>query len=84
MTVDIYQPDGYSVVMQSILDELRKRIERGDVTCYQIARDTDIDKASLSRFMHGHTGLNVATAEKLADYLGLRIIVQPKRRRKGK
>ncbi|MCC6679455.1 MAG: helix-turn-helix transcriptional regulator [Phycisphaeraceae bacterium] len=70
--------------MQGILDVLRKRIERGDVSRYQIARDTGIDKASLSRFMHGHTGLNVATAEKLADYLGLEIIIRPKRRKEGR
>ncbi len=30
---------------------------------------------------NGQTGLNVTTAEKLADYLGLEIVIRPKRRR---
>ena len=69
---------------KSVLDQLRERIEKGDVSRYRIAKETGVDKGALSRFVHGQTGLNFTTAEILADYLGLEIIIRPKRRRKGR
>jgi len=68
----------------SVLDQLRKRIKQGEVSRYRISQDTGIDQAALSRFVNGKTGLNVTTAEILADYLGLEIIVRKKRPQKGR
>lgn len=83
--LDKYQCTPYNICMaKSVLDQLRERIEHGDVSRYRIAQDTGIDQAALSRFIHGQTGLNFTTVETLADYLGLEVIIRPKSRRKGR
>jgi transcriptional regulator with XRE-family HTH domain len=85
IVLDIYQLLFYSIGMPNgVLDQLRDMIEQGDISRYRIARDTGIDQAALSRFVHGQTGLNFTTIETLAEYLGLEIIIRPKRRPKGR
>ena len=68
--------------MTRILDAICEAIEASDKTRYRIAKDTGISQAHLSRLMSGERGLSIESAEKLADYLGLEIIIRPKRRRR--
>jgi transcriptional regulator with XRE-family HTH domain len=72
--------------MALILTAIKKAIEQRNQTRYGIAKGSGIAQSQLSRLMSGKTGLNVETVELLADYLGLEIIIQPKRRttRKGR
>ena len=56
-------------------------IEASGQTRYRISQDTGIAESVLSRFMSGETGLAVETMERLADYLGLEIVLCPKRGR---
>lgn len=70
--------------MAKVLDELWAAMDASDDTRYRIAQATGIANSILSRFVNGERGLSIESAEKLADYLGLEIIVRPKRRRTAK
>jgi len=65
-----------------LLDAIRKAIKAGGVTRYRIAKDTGVSQSQLSRLMIGERGLSIEALERLADYLGLRIVLQPKRPKK--
>ena len=62
-------------------DQLREAIEKCEATRYRIAADTEIDQASLSRFMSGTTGLTTENIDKLCEYLNLRVVVDEPRRK---
>ncbi len=71
--------------MGQLLDEIRIAIEASRKTRYRIAKDTGISQTQLSRLMSGERGLSIDALETLAGYLGLKIVVRPKRhRRKGR
>lgn len=71
------------LVMSDLLDAIRQAIEASDKSRYRIAQQSGIEQSALSRLMSGERGLGVESIEKLADVLGLEIIVRPKRKRKG-
>ncbi len=68
--------------MGRILDAICNAIEGSDKTRYRIAKDTGISQTQLSRLMSGERGLSIDALETLADYLGLEIVMRPKRRRR--
>ena len=70
--------------MKTILDQIRSVIESSDVTRYRIAKDLGIDQGQMSRLMNGQSSLSLEALERLCDYLGLEIIIQPKQRRSKK
>jgi len=70
--------------MAELLDTLRRAIEDSDETPAAIARGADVAKSQLSRLLSGERGLRIDSAERLVEYLGLEIIVRPKRRRRRK
>lgn len=63
------------------MDDFRKAILKSGQTRYRIAEETGIGQPQLSRLMSGECGLSVEAAERLADYLGLEIILRPKQRK---
>ncbi len=67
--------------MAELLHTMRKAIEASGQTRYRISQETGIAESVLSRFMSGETALTVETVERLAEYLGLEIVVRLKRRR---
>lgn len=67
--------------MSTILQTLRNAIEASDKSLQQIARESDTTAGQLSRLMSGERGLGVETAERVAETLGLEIIVRPKQQR---
>lgn len=68
--------------MGRLLDEIRDAIEASGKTRYRIAQESGIAQSVLSRLMSGERGLSIEALETLADYLGLEIIMRPKRRRR--
>ena len=75
----------YDDDMARILDAICEAIKASGKTRYRIAKDTGISQTQLSRLMTGERGLSIESAERLADYLGLEVIIRPKRRtRKAK
>lgn len=47
-----------------------------------IAKGAGVARSQLSRLLSGERGLNTDTIERLADYLGLKITVEPKSKQK--
>ncbi len=70
--------------MIQIQDEMRAAIEKGKISRYRISKLTGISQTHLCQFMDGSKGLSMKAMEKVAECLGFEIVVQLKRRRKGK
>jgi transcriptional regulator with XRE-family HTH domain len=68
--------------MGQLLDEIREAIDTSDQTRYRIAKETGIAESVLSRLVSGERGLSLDAFERLADHLGLEIILRHKRRRR--
>jgi len=61
---------------QRVTDAVRQAIRTAGVSRHRICRDAGIDKASISRFMAGKTGLTTASLDRLADVLGLDVVAR--------
>jgi transcriptional regulator with XRE-family HTH domain len=61
----------------TMTDVLKAAIEQCGVTRYRIAKDTGIDEAALMRFVRGEMSVRLDKADKLAAYLGLRLVPDP-------
>ena len=72
------------LVMTPILDDIREAIDASDKSRYRIAKETGISESRLCQLMAGTKGLSIEALELLADCLGLKIVTEPKRRKKGK
>ena len=70
--------------MGTVLDDVRTAIDRSEVSRYAISKATGIDQGQLSKLMGGEAGLSIASLERLAEFLGLEIVIRPNRRQKGK
>jgi predicted transcriptional regulator len=55
---------------KTVTDQLRKAIAESGMTLYRVAKDSQVDHATLHRFMAGQD-LRLSTVDKLAAYLGL-------------
>jgi len=53
-------------------------IKASDQTPYAIAKGADVARSQLSRLLSGERGLDIDTIERIADYLELRITIEPK------
>jgi transcriptional regulator with XRE-family HTH domain len=56
-----------------LTDQLRQAIDHSDKSRYQIAKETEMDEATLSRFMHGKGGLSMDGLDRIAECLGLNL-----------
>lgn len=68
--------------MSELLNQIRSAIEASGISRYRIAQDTGIDQGHLSRLMNSKGGTSVETVEKLCHYLGLEVVIQPKKLRR--
>ena len=59
--------------------QLRKFVKEAGLTGYALSRDAGIDRSVAIRFLSGKRGLNLRTASKVCDLLGLEL----RRRRRG-
>lgn len=65
-----------------LTDQLRRAIEGGPKSRYQIAKETGIDEATLSRFVHYKGGLSMDGLDAIAECLGLSLTTATKPRGK--
>jgi len=72
------------LAMAPIFDDIRKAIKASDKSRYRISRDLGISEGQLSELMGGTKGLSVEAVERLIEYLGLEVVIRPKRQRKGR
>jgi transcriptional regulator with XRE-family HTH domain len=64
-----------------ILDTIRRAIEESGKTRYRIAKDLHWNESHLSKFMRGEAGLSVERMMALVEYLGMELIIRPKKGR---
>lgn len=57
----------------SLSETLKQAIRDSDQTEYQIAKAAGISQIVISRFLSGERDIRMATADKLADALGLKL-----------
>ena len=62
----------------SLTKQLSEAIEKSGLSLYRIAKAAKIPYAPLNRFANGQRGLTLVTADKLADYFGMKLTA-PKR-----
>lgn len=74
----------YTVAMGQLTKAIQAAVKSSDETPYAIAKNAKVNRSQLSRLMSGERGLNSETIERLADYLGLEIVIRPKRTRKDR
>lgn len=65
----------------TITEALRQSILDSGMPLSQIATDTGVERASISRFVRGKNSLRLDLADKLAAYFGLGL--SPVKKRKG-
>jgi hypothetical protein len=62
----------------SLSQQLRQAIESSGLTLYRVTVDAGLPYATVYRFYHGVRSLSLESADKLADYFGMRL-TRPKR-----
>ena len=66
-----------------ISEQLREAIEASRYSRYAIWKATGIDQSVLSRFMAGKFNLSLSNIDRLAAFLGLRLVQDRRRHAKG-
>ena len=69
---------------QKLSDQIRRAIEACGKSRYQIAKETGVDAATLCRFVQGRHGLLLDTLDRVAECIGMRIVLEgehPKKKR---
>jgi transcriptional regulator with XRE-family HTH domain len=69
---------GYTLGMGQLTKAIAAAVRASDQTPYAIAKGAGVARSQLSRMMRGKSGMTADTIERLADYLGLRITIEPK------
>jgi len=80
---DIAKIEPMAQKQPKLTDQLRAAIAASDKTMGQIARESGIDIATISRFMHGKGGLSVDGLDRIAECLGLNLTAGKPRPKKG-
>ena len=75
----ICQPLPIMSVMDDLYDQLRRAIEAAPRTREALSRESGIDAGLLCNFVHGKRRLSLRAVVKLADVLGLELVLRPKR-----
>ncbi len=65
------------VKVESMNDQMRRLIRDSGQTCYQIAKDTGVSNAALSRFLSGERGLSSRALDTLGKHLGWTVTAKP-------
>ena len=58
---------------ESLSDQLRAMIEKQGGSVYELAKDAEVDRSVLSRFLAGKRTITLETADRLAARLHLRL-----------
>ena len=66
--------------MTSLLDQLIEAIQASGESLNSIQRGSGVAASQLCRLVNGETAMTVANVERVADYLGLEVILRRKRR----
>ncbi len=59
------------VAQPTLTEILRQLLKDRDESHYRMSKETGVSQPVITRFMNGDRGISLATAEKLAAYLGI-------------
>ena len=62
-------------IPQPISESLKRAIEESDLSVYEIAKRAHVSQIMISRFLSGERDIRMATADKLANVLGLKLLM---------
>jgi len=65
-------------------DQIRAAINSSGKTRYQIWQETGIDQGQLSKFMSGTRGLSIDALDRLAECIGMAVVIDKPRTKKGR
>ena len=65
--------------MKPISEQIRDAIEASRDSRYALAEQAGISDSALSRFMSGKQRISLSTLDKIADALGLQVVLGPRR-----
>lgn len=69
-----FPPAAASIAVSGRLSQaLKEALRSSDKSTYQIARDAGVSQVVVSRFLSGERDIHMATADKLAEALGLKL-----------
>jgi len=68
-------------VMDDLYDHLRRAVQASPETRAALSRESGVDAGLLCNFMHGKRRLSLQAVVKLADALGLKLVLRPKKGR---
>jgi plasmid maintenance system antidote protein VapI len=63
-----------------IIEIIRKELRKSKISRHQIAKDTGVDEAALSRIYHEEMSCVADTADKLLKYFGYKVVKVRKKR----
>lgn len=69
-----FPPARPQTIPDSVSDALKKAIQESDKTVYQIAKEAGVSQIMISRFLSGERDIRMATADKLAHALDLKLM----------
>jgi transcriptional regulator with XRE-family HTH domain len=59
-------------------DQIREAVDASGMSRYRICAEIKLSQPAMSRFMSGNAGLSLAVLDRLADLLGLDVMMRPK------
>jgi transcriptional regulator with XRE-family HTH domain len=68
--------------MGQLTKAIAAAVKASEQTPYAIAKGAGVARSQLSRLLSGERGLSADTIERLADYLGLEVVLRPKAERR--
>ena len=73
--------DGMQRRKTSLENQIRTAIEKSGLSVYRLAKDSGVSQPVLCRFVNGQRGITLATASKLVETLGLRLVSKKDKQR---
>ena len=70
-----------NLLMSDLVETLKFAIANSDKSRYEIARESEVSEAVLSRFVNGERGITLETASKISNVLGLKMLRKNVKRR---
>lgn len=71
---DEFPPAPEQPIPNSLSEALKRAIQESEMTVYQIAKEARVSQIIISRFLSGERDIRMATADKLANALGLELV----------
>jgi len=82
--LDIEKKGCYNMDMLDMGKILREAVVASGLSMKRLAKESEVNRISLMRFMRGENDLNLSAASRLADYFGMELAPKTtKRTRKG-